>query len=128
MKFTLSTTLLALALSASDAAAARIEIRVTTGPGLIPSGSTVLIGNDGVHNNFGYFLDGCKGPGGRAWLQRFCIDSGNNRAHVSYTSGLKRCFRRTRTWSELCGGDESCWGGVCNRCWEYDYTEAACTW
>lgn len=126
MKLIYPTTILALLFTTTNAA--RIEVRTTTGPGLIPSGSTVLIGNDGVRNNFGYFMDGCKGPGGRAWLRQFCMDSDKNRAHVSYTSGLKRCFRRTRTWSELCGGDEGCFGAVCNRCWEWDYSETPCTW
>lgn len=107
--------------------AARIEISTTTGPGLIPSSSTVLIGNDGKRNNLGYFQDGCKKTK-FSFIKNMCIDSGKKRAHVNYTSGLKRCFRQTKSSSKLCGGDESCFRGVCNRCWTYVFTEAKCNW
>lgn len=125
MKFALPATAFAALLGVTDAA--WIKILGSTGPGLIPTGSTTLYGNDGRHNSMGFLMDGCK-RGGYPWLGEICIDSKNNRAHVWYTSGLKRCFRRTHTWSELCGGGAGCWNGVCVRCWEWHYTEARCDW
>ncbi|KAJ8113260.1 hypothetical protein OPT61_g4580 [Boeremia exigua] len=129
MKFTLPTAVIALALSASNAAAASIEILATTGPGMIPYSTTTHIGNDGRHTGFGYFTDGCK-KNKDADIEQICIDSDERRAHVTYTSGYKRCFKQTSTWSELCGGDEKdiCFAGVCNRCWEWTFTEANCDW
>jgi len=126
MRLTLPTALLALTLSTpSVSAAPRVEISITTGPGLIPVGSTVLYHADGTKKNFGYFLDGCKSASG---IKQFCLDSGNKRGHVTYSDGYKRCFRQTSESSELCGGDEGCYKGVCNRCWKYKYTVAGCNW
>ncbi|KAM0421423.1 hypothetical protein ACHAPT_010777 [Fusarium lateritium] len=112
MKFSLPTAVFALSLlGAADAA--RIEIRTTTGPGLIPVTSTTYVGDDGKRYGLGGFNDGY---------------SGRKRAHIIYSGGTKKCFRQTRESSKLCGGGEGCYNGVCNRCWEYDFTVATCNW
>ncbi|KAI8713473.1 hypothetical protein NCS52_01292000 [Fusarium sp. LHS14.1] len=127
MKFSLPAVAFGLSLlGAGDAA--KIEIRSTTGPGLIPVSSTAYIGDDGkTYPLGGSFSDGCRKTGYN-WIKEICIDDKKGRAHIIYSGGTKKCFKRTRSWSYLCGGSESCHAGVCNRCWEYDYTVVKCTW
>ncbi|KEY69566.1 hypothetical protein S7711_09279 [Stachybotrys chartarum IBT 7711] len=125
MKFHLPVAVFTLLLGATDAT--YIEKLRVTGPGVVVSGSTTLFGNDGKSNIFhGYFSDGCR-SGHWDWMRETCIDSNRQRAHVIYTSGLRRCFKEIQPQSEICGGDEACWGGVCTRCWTYRYNEVKCT-
>ncbi|PNP83935.1 hypothetical protein FNYG_02623 [Fusarium nygamai] len=126
MKFTLPTAALVLSLLGSGEAA-RIELNVTTGPGLIPVYSSAYYGDDGKMYSLGAFNDGCRKTK-YDWIRQICLDSDRERGHVVYSGGTKKCFRMTKQSSKLCGGSESCWGGVCNRCWHYVYTEAKCTW
>ncbi|RSM09787.1 hypothetical protein CDV31_007527 [Fusarium ambrosium] len=126
MKFSLPAVVFGLSLfGASDAA--KIEIRATTGPGLIPVSSTTYIGDDRIAYPLGSSFDGCRKTSYN-WIKEICIDSDRARAHIVYSGGTKKCFKRTRSSSKLCGGNESCNKGVCNRCWEYDYTVVKCTW
>ncbi|KAG5746083.1 hypothetical protein H9Q70_011231 [Fusarium xylarioides] len=127
MKFTLPTAAFALSLlGAADAA--RIETYVTTGPQIIPNYSSAYYGDDGknypIDNGF---RDGCRKTK-YDWIKEVCIDDGKLRAHIVYSGGTKKCFRRTSDMSKACGGTAGCWQGVCQRCWTYVYTEAKCNW
>lgn len=129
MKFSFAATaVFALSLLGTEAANPKIVILGTTGAH-IPVTSTTVYHRDGTkHSLGGDFLDGCKSKGykGHQWFKQICIDSKNKRAHVTYADGYKRCFKRTKYKNEDCGGDEGCWKGVCQRCYESVYTQANC--
>ncbi|KAJ4329128.1 hypothetical protein N0V84_000488 [Fusarium piperis] len=126
MKFSLPVAVFALSLfSAGDAA--KIEIRTTTGPAILPFTDTTYVGDDGKDYDLGDFQDGCRKTKYN-WIKQICLDSNKKRGHIVYSGGTKNCFRLTHEWSKLCGGSEGCYAGVCNRCWEWDYTKAKCTW
>ncbi|KAH6963064.1 hypothetical protein HG530_006803 [Fusarium avenaceum] len=126
MKLSLPTMIFSLSLlGAVDAS--RIEIDVTTGPGILDVFSSAYYDDKGKFYSLGAFRDGCKKTQ-YDWIKQMCIDGTKNRAHVTYSGGSRNCYKRTKNTSEICGGSEGCWGGVCNRCWHYVYTQTACTW
>lgn len=127
MKLSLATTAAFVLSTFGVTDAARIEMSYVTGASLIPYGNTVLVGDDGKRNNLGDYRDGCRNTK-FDFIKNMCIDDGKLRAHINYSSGLKRCFRRTSSKSKLCGGSESCYKGVCSRCWDWIYTQSACNW
>jgi hypothetical protein len=125
-------TILALLTATIKVTGTHIYISSTTGPGILPvSDMTLLTDDGGKHRIIGKNgeIDGCR-TRGYWWLNEFCMDSGKKRAHLRFTSnpGLKICFKQTSSKSELCGGDDSCFAGVCNRCWESYYTGVKCDW
>ncbi|CZR45487.1 uncharacterized protein FPRO_15337 [Fusarium proliferatum ET1] len=127
MKFTLPTAAFALSLlGAADGA--RIETYVTTGPQILTNYSSAYFGDDGeMYPLGGGFRDGCRKTK-YDWVKEICIDDGKLRAHIVYSGGTKKCFKRTKDSSKACGGSAGCWQGVCQRCWTYVYTETKCTW
>ncbi|KAF4416355.1 hypothetical protein FACUT_12651 [Fusarium acutatum] len=127
MKFTLPTAAFALSLlGAADGA--RIETYVTTGPQILTNYSSAYYGDDGkMYPLGGGFRDGCRKTK-YDWVKEVCIDDHKQRAHMVYSGGTKKCFKRTKDSSKTCGGTAGCWQGVCQRCWTYVYTETKCTW
>ncbi|KAH7251218.1 hypothetical protein BKA59DRAFT_452461 [Fusarium tricinctum] len=126
MKLALPTMVFSLSLlGAVDAS--RIELDVTTGPGIIPVYSSSYYDDKGKYYALGAFNDGCRKTE-YDWIKQICIDSGKERAHVIYSGGSRNCYKVTKHTSKLCGGFSGCWGGVCNRCWNYVYSKTACTW
>ncbi|KAM0345083.1 hypothetical protein ACHAPU_006969 [Fusarium lateritium] len=125
MKFSLPTIVAISLLGVSDAS--RIESYSTTGPGIIPVYSSAYFDDAGKSYSIGTFLDGCRKTK-FDWIKQVCIDSGKERAHVTYSGGSKNCYKISKSSSKGCGGNEGCWKGVCNRCYTWVYSKTSCTW
>ncbi|KAJ8116389.1 hypothetical protein OPT61_g2169 [Boeremia exigua] len=113
MKFTLSASILALALSATGVAAAPgIELTYTVGTniGITYVSKTVLIHNSGERTGYPAIDSDCKTVGS----VELCVDKYNKRAHAYYRdSNYKRCFRN---YGSSCG----------TRCYRSESTLALC--
>jgi hypothetical protein len=114
MKFNFSAAAFALLLGSTATEAAWIRIRAYNGPPR--RDTTVHIGNDNRELAVGFLLDGCRNNIGG--IKTICIDDRRARAHVDYHSGIKRCFRRTKSTQGNCDD----W------CWQWDYTQVNCDW
>ncbi|KAK4665355.1 hypothetical protein QC763_401174 [Podospora pseudopauciseta] len=128
MKFTLAAAAFAFLANAADAATAKITTSWIVNAGLLPVTTCYYHGEDGKTYFMGDFSDGCRGTK-HDWVRQICVDSSKARAHITFSGGTRRCFKRTWRSSECVGtGPESCYKGICPTCSRAEYTPTSCTW